>query len=64
MKKPTEEGKIRYPPYGIYKGDFFNEADNDFWEVCTCSQHCPNPCKGQCGCNACNTTWNDFLSME
>ena len=64
MEKPTEEGKRRHPPDGIYKGDFFDEADKDFWEVCTCSENCPDPCKGQCGCKACRANWNDFLSME
>uniref|UniRef100_A0A6M3LI05 Uncharacterized protein n=1 Tax=viral metagenome TaxID=1070528 RepID=A0A6M3LI05_9ZZZZ len=64
MDNPTEEGKRRFSPDGIYKGEFTNEEDSDFWEVCTCSSECPNPCKGQCECKACSACYNDFLSME
>lgn len=65
MDMPTEEGKKRYPLFnGIYKGDFFNDNENSFWEVCTCKPECPDPCKGQCGCKACHTNYMDFLSLE
>ena len=63
MEIPTNEGKRRYPPDGIYKGGF-SDKDKNFWEVCTCTKGCPDPCKGQCGCKACRACYNDFLSAE
>ena len=64
MDTPTEEGKKRYPPNGVYKGDFFAAGESNFWEICTCKQKCPDPCKGLCGCKACHASYMDFLSME
>lgn len=49
MDIPTEEGKKRYPPDGVYRGDFFGENESNFWEICTCKQKCSDPCKGLCG---------------
>jgi hypothetical protein len=31
---------------------------------CTCKRECDSDCKGQCGCKACHTAYQDFLSME
>lgn len=31
---------------------------------CTCKDDCPVPCKGVCGCKACHTAYQDFLSNE
>jgi hypothetical protein len=45
MNTPTKEGKKRYPPNGVYKGDFFDDGESSFWEVCTCRSGCPDPCK-------------------
>jgi hypothetical protein len=64
MDIPTEEGKKRYPPNGIYKGDFFDDSESSYWEVCTCKSECPDPCKGLCGCKACHANYMDFLSVE
>ena len=64
MNTPTKEGKKRYPPNGVYKGDFFDDGESSFWEVCTYRSGCPDPCKGLCGCKACHASYMDFLSME
>ncbi len=32
--------------------------------VCTCTDKCNDPCKGECGCNACRTSYMDFMSNE
>jgi hypothetical protein len=64
MNTPTEEGKKRYPPDGVYKGDFFDKNKNSFWEICICKPECLDPCKGLCGCKACHVSYMDFLSME
>lgn len=57
LKKPTAEGVKRYPPDGLY------QANGD-GTPCTCVPSCPNPCKGQCGCEACREAYGDFLSNE
>jgi len=31
---------------------------------CTCTDKCDDPCKGGCGCKACYTSYQDFLSNE
>lgn len=50
---PTEEGKKRHPPDGLYE---------DY--ACTCTESCRRPCNGQCGCKACGAAYSDFLSCE
>lgn len=50
--EPTAEGKLRWAPDGFYDG-----------EPCTCKPECPHPCKGHCGCDACNAAYMDYLSM-
>jgi hypothetical protein len=57
MSEPTEEGKKRYPPDGIY-----DDGAGPF--VCTCKPECPPACKGKCGCEACHAGYQDFLSCE
>lgn len=52
-KQPTDEGKNRYPPDGMYQG-----------EPCTCKPECPYNCKGECGCDACCAAYCDFLDTE
>jgi hypothetical protein len=47
-KQPTEEGKRRYEPDGLYEG-----------LPCTCKDSCPYDCKGQCGCEACLSAYSD-----
>lgn len=37
---------------------------NDIDEICTCKESCPYDCKGQCGCEYCNTAWMDYLSND
>jgi putative endonuclease len=32
--------------------------------ICTCTDKCSDPCKGACGCNACHTSYMDFMSNE
>ena len=61
--EPTETGKKKYPD-GIYKGDFYDEKDKDMWKICTCTEKCKENCKGECGCEACRTCYNDWLSLE
>jgi len=46
---PTEEGKKRYPPTGYYQEQSF---EDDY--PCTCKPECKDPCKGECGCEACH----------
>ena len=38
------------------------ENEPEDWAVCTCHENCQKPCKGECGCLACNRRYNDFLS--
>lgn len=49
-KLPSEEGKRRFPPDGVYTG---GSSRVELWHVCTCSKACRDPCKGDCGCRAC-----------
>ena len=58
---PTDEGKKRYEPDGIYTGGM---NDRDYWKICTCKPECDHPCKGVCGCEACHMSYMDFLSCE
>lgn len=51
---PSATGRERYPPDGLYDGEY----------PCTCRPECSDPCKGECGCEACRTRYSDFLSME
>jgi len=39
---------------------------NDGNEIipCTCTDECPHPCKGACGCEACSKHWSDELSLD
>ncbi len=48
---PTEEGKRRWPPDGLYEN-----------APCTCKPECHEPCKGRCGCQACHVSYSDYLS--
>jgi hypothetical protein len=50
---PTEEGRKRYEPDGYYEGI-----------ACICDKQCPVDCKGECGCEACQNAYSDFLSCE
>ena len=54
ITEPTEEGKLRYPPDGYYEGDCKCHIP------CTCTSECRNPCKGECGCEACRAEYVDF----
>jgi hypothetical protein len=49
-KLPSEQGKRRYPPDGVYTNGMVRVA---YWTVCTCAASCPTPCRGDCGCGAC-----------
>lgn len=46
---PTEEGKRRYPPDGVYRAPegLFTAPVSD---VCTCTPECAQPCLGEGGC--------------
>ncbi|CAL1238873.1 hypothetical protein [Candidatus Methylocalor cossyra] len=57
----TDEGKKRYPPFGIYKGPFWDEPH--LWKVCTCKPECLDVCKGYCGCEACWESYRDSLTV-
>lgn len=48
---PTEVGKENWPPDGFYDG-----------EPCVCTETCDEPCKGECGCQACSNSYSDYLS--
>jgi hypothetical protein len=56
---PTEEGYRRYPPDGCY---IATDDPEDIYS-CTCSKECPRPCKGKCGCEACDVAYQDLLSL-
>lgn len=60
-KQPTETGKRRNEPDGIYRGGMNDEKD---WYPCVCLESCPMNCKGECGCEACYWCYQDFLSCE
>ena len=47
---PTEEGRRRLPPDGYYRDD------DDEWP-CTCTEKCPDPCRGHCDCPAHRTLY-------
>lgn len=54
--EPTEEGKKRYPHTGGY------------WEElpCTCTNQCPDPCRGSadhkgCQCEACTFSYYEAI---
>jgi hypothetical protein len=57
-EKPTEEGKKRYPPDGVYDGH----------DVCTCLPECPADCNGlkpsRCGCAACWAAYCDATEYD
>lgn len=46
--EPTEEGKRRYPPHGV-----FQAAPDEDPAPCICNDHCEDRCIGLCGCLAC-----------
>lgn len=51
MDKPTEEGRRRYPPDGLYKAMYMYVNEH---YPCQCTPECKNPCDGrQCNCKAC-----------
>jgi hypothetical protein len=31
---------------------------------CTCTANCQDPCRGDCGCEACTAAYGDFLTAE
>ena len=54
-KHPTAEGLRRYP-----------DATEGYWEdiPCTCQPDCPDPCRGGCGCSACNNAYMDAIDCD
>jgi len=54
--EPTDDGKRRYPPDGLYW------IDRDWCEPCTCTRHCAKVCRGECGCSACLASFEDSVS--
>src|ERR1043165_8964107 len=50
---PTEEGKRRFEPDGLYDGI-----------PCTCLPTCEYPCGGKCGCEACRAERADVMSSR
>lgn len=48
QRRPTREGKRRFPPDGRLEGI-----------TCTCHRNCPEVCKGGCGCKACREANGD-----
>lgn len=47
-------------------GTVVHGTDNDLIIdlKCTCDERCHQPCKGTCGCEACHTCYQDFLSSR
>lgn len=56
LSEPSNEGKRRYPPDGVYTGGFVNVF---YWTVCTCNASCPTKCNGGCDCKACRIRYRD-----
>lgn len=50
---PTAEGLSRFQPDGLFLG-----------KACTCKSDCPNPCRGNCGCLACQTAYRGFSVLD
>ena len=44
--------------YQIYcmSGGYYNDIP------CTCNENCTDWCKGECGCEACDECYQDYLS--
>jgi hypothetical protein len=58
--EPSEEGRKRYPPDGVYRNGY---------EVlpCTCQPSCPEDCGSRswtCFCEACIGAANDLLDFQ
>ena len=49
--QPTDDGLRRWEPFGFYA-----------CHACTCLPTCDDPCKGDCGCEACDAAYQDYLS--
>lgn len=58
MGDSTEEGKRRYPPDGVYRDCGEPVA------ICTCGASCPDPCRGECGCEACKAAYFDSIEYD
>lgn len=50
---PTDKGIEEYEPNGFRDG-----------KPCICRPTCEMGCKGECGCEACFDSYQDYLSME
>jgi hypothetical protein len=54
VMEPTEEGKKRFE----FTLGYYDEIP------CTCTDNCPDPCKGECGCSACRAAYCDSLDYS
>jgi hypothetical protein len=52
-QQPTETGKTKYPPDGLYEDI-----------PCTCVPECADDCKGGCGCSACASAYGDAMEYH
>jgi hypothetical protein len=66
MTQPTPEGLRRYPTtegYFVFtQGVFTPDPERPGRLACVCTQSCPTPCVGDCGCEAC--IWRDVVDNE
>ena len=61
-KKPTAEGRERYP--ALHNEAGFYIADSGEHIPCTCSERCSEECEGECGCEACQRCALDIAHGE
>ncbi|MBP1151383.1 MULTISPECIES: hypothetical protein [Methylocaldum] len=60
MNGPTDEGKKRYPPNGLYQAKYMTQP-----HACTCTAECTDPCDGEdCGCSACLALHDGVASID
>ena len=55
--RPSKEGLNRYKHF---KGFYFDGISR---YPCTCKPECPDPCNGECGCEACRNVYLDFRKL-
>lgn len=53
----TESARTRYPE----EAGYYRPADApELLIACRCTDACPTPCVGQCGCKACLAAYEDW----
>ncbi len=57
MPQPNEQALRRYPN----TGGTYTPATQDAEPItCTCKAGCATPCRGECGCRACEAAFEDW----